>query len=243
MTWVWSGFAVFFVVSLCVGLQLLALAHRTRKAPELLIGLAVLGIGPVGFGLMAIAGLPEAGPYAEALAATGAGALAIGLWAKLFFNWLVYRRASRAALAATLALSAAVAAHLLAQPLLGSFVDAMRDIRLGAARGALQVAALAWSAGEAFAHWQRLRRRVRLGLADAVLANRFLMWAGSASAAALGTAVGVAASLATGRATLELPAILASSSALGLAAALGMWLAFAPPRAYVAWISGATARA
>jgi hypothetical protein len=178
MQLVWAGFAAFFVVSLGVGVRLLALARRTRRAPELLVGLAVLGIGPVGFGLQAVASLPELADFAEALAATSAAALALG-----------------------------------------------------------------WGAGEAFAYWGSLRRRARLGLADPVLVNRFLMWAVSASAAALGTVIGVGASLATGEAMLALPAVLASSSAFGFVAALGMWLAFAPPRAYVAWIAGARARA
>jgi len=243
MQLVWIGFAAFFVVSLGVGARLLALARRTRQAPELLIGLAVLGIGPVGFGLQTVASLPRAADFAEALAATGAAALALGIWAKLIFNWLVYRRRSSVALAFMLLLALAVAAHLLAQPLRGSFLDASRDIALGSARGALQALALGWGAGEAFAYWGSLRRRARLGLADPVLVNRFLMWAVSASAAALGTVIGVGASLATGKDMFALPAVLASSSAHGFVAALGMWLAFAPPRAYVAWIAGARAPA
>ena len=73
--------------------------------------------------------------------------------------------------------------------------------------------------------------------------NRFLMWGVSAAAAGLGTAIGIAASLATGAQVLEMPAILASSSAFGLVAAIGMWLAFAPPRAYVAWLAAERATA
>src|SRR5262245_56617561 len=87
MDWVWLGFGAFFVASLVVGVRLLALAARTRRAPELLIGLGVLGIGPVGFGFQVLAlfvGDPDA---AEALSAIGAAAVAIGLWAKLLFNW------------------------------------------------------------------------------------------------------------------------------------------------------------
>jgi hypothetical protein len=243
MQLVWAGFAAFFVVSLGVGVRLLALALRTRQAPELLIGLAVLGIGPIGFGLQTVASLAGAEEYAEALAATGAAAVALGIWAKLIFNWLVYRRASRVALAVMLTLSLAVAANLLAQPLLGSFLDASRDVALIGARGALQALALAWGAGEAFAYWGNLRRRARLGLADPALVNRFLMWAVSASAAALGTAIGVGASLGNGKAMFASPAVVASSSAHGFVAAFGMWLAFAPPRAYLAWIAGARARA
>lgn len=243
MELVWLGFGAFFVVSLAVGVRLVALAVRTGHAPELLIGLGVLGIGPVGFGLQTLAGLAGGYELAETLAATGACATAIGIWAKLTFNQLVYRRESRAALVATGVLALAVAAHLLAQPLLGSFVDATRDIPLMAARGALQSIALGWGSAEAFVYWARLRKRARLGLADPVLVNRFLMWAISAGAAGLGTATGVAASLATGASPLELPAIVASSSAHGFVAAIGMWLAFAPPRAYVAWVSGRRASA
>lgn len=243
MLLVWAGFAVFAAVSLLVGVRLLVLASRTRERPELLIGVAVLGIGPVGFGLQTVAGALETSALAEALAAAGAIAVAVGLWAKLGFNWLVYRRDSALALAATLTLSAVVLAHLVAQPLLGSFLDAVRSVGLSALRGGVQATALAWGAAEALGYWTQLRRRERLGLADPVLVNRFLMWAISAAAAGLGTGLGVAASFATGKGPLELPAVLVSSSAHGLVAALGMWLAFAPPPAYRAWLSRARSAA
>ena len=133
-------------------------------------------------------------------------------------QWLVYRSASRVAAVATGLLALAVGAQLLAQPMLGSFLAAARNVPLSSARNIIQVIALGWGASEAFAYWARLRKRERLGLADPVLANRFLMWGVSAAAAGLGTAIGVAASLATGRSVLELPAVLASSSAHHIAA-------------------------
>ena len=243
MALVWAGFAAFFVVALAVGLRLVALAGRTGRAPELLIGLGVLGIGPIGFGLQTGAGLVDDPRTAETLAAAGAVALAVGIWAKLIFNWLVYRRDRRVAQIATALLAIGVGAQLLAQPMLGSFLAAARNVPLSSARNFIQVAALAWGAAEALAYWVRLRKRARLGLADGVLVNRFLMWGVSAAAAGLGTAIGIAASLATGAQVLEMPAILASSSAFGLVAAIGMWLAFAPPRAYVAWLAAERATA
>jgi len=39
-----------------------------------------------------------------------------------------------------------------------------------------RVAPMAWLAVESFRYWRRLRRRERLGLADSVVANRFLLW-------------------------------------------------------------------
>lgn len=241
MPLVWLGFATFFVAALSVGLRLLALAARTRRAPELLIGLAVLGIGPVGFGLQTVAGRVADPALAEPLATAAAAALALGVWAKLAFNWLVYRPESRVALATMLALGVAVAAHLLAQPLLGSFLDAARDPRLVGARGALQASALGWGSLEALGCWVRLRRRARIGLADPVLVNRFLMWGIAAGAAAQGTAIGVVTSLASGASALESPAILVSSSAHGFVAALGMWLAFTPPGVYLRWLRASPA--
>jgi hypothetical protein len=53
---IWVGFVAFFVVALTVGVRVLLLARRTRELPELLMGIGVLGIGPVGFGLMVVAG-------------------------------------------------------------------------------------------------------------------------------------------------------------------------------------------
>ena len=243
MALVWVGFGVFFVAALTVGLRLVALAARTRRAPELLIGLAVLGIGPVGFGLQTGAGLIDDPAAAETLAAVGAAALAIGVWAKLTFNWLVYRRDSRIATIATGLLAIGIGVQLLAQPMLGSFLAAARNVPLSSVRNVIQVVALGWGASEAIAYWVRLRKRARIGLADPVLANRFLMWGVSAAAAGLGSAVGVVASLVTGAAIQEMPAILVSSSAHGLVAAIGMWLAFVPPRAYVDWLAAGRATA
>jgi hypothetical protein len=232
------GFAAFFVVALWVGVRLVALWLRTRHWPELLIGVGVLGIGPVGFGFQTLALLVDDPATAEALAAASALALAFGVWSKLVFNWLVYRRGSGPARVALAFLCAAVGVLLYAQPQEGSFLAGVRDVRLASARGALQAIALGWGAAEAIAYWRQLRRRLPLGLADPVIANRFALWGLAAGAAGLGTTVGVLYSFLTGRPFLDSPAILASSSAFGLVAACAMWLAFVPPARYVRWIAG-----
>ncbi len=240
---VWVGFAAFFVVSLWVGLRLVALWLRTGRLPELLIGVGVLGIGPVGFGFQTVALIVADASRAEALAVASALALALGVWAKLVFNWLVYRRGSRPALAALVSLCLAVGLLLYDQPRDGSFLAGVRDVRLASARGALQAIALGWGALEALIYWRRLKRRLPLGLADPVIANRFALWGLAAGAACLGTAIGVLYSALTGHAFLDSPAILASSSVHGLVAACSMWLAFVPPRRYVRWIAGDAATA
>jgi hypothetical protein len=77
-----------------------------------------------------------------------------------------------------------------------------------------------------------MRRRVRLGLGDPVVANRFLLWGIGAGAAGLGSFIGVAGQLATGAAGTQSSWSMLSSSCHGLIAAIALWLAFVPPGFY-----------
>ena len=91
--------AVFLLTSLAVGVRLVVLHLRTRRAPELLIGLGILGVGPMGMGgLLGAAGLHAAGsaaaPYVAGIAVL---AIVVGFVAAGLFNWQVYRPESTAA--------------------------------------------------------------------------------------------------------------------------------------------------
>jgi hypothetical protein len=110
-------------------------------------------------------------------------------------------------------------------------------------RTTLQVGALLWGAGEALRWWRLMRRRLALGLADPLVANRFLMWGIGAGAAGVGSLVGVVAQVATGVSMREIGWVTVSSSAHGMLAAVAIWLAFVPPAAYRRWIAGAPAPA
>ena len=85
---------------------------------------------------------------------------------------------------------------------------------------------------EALLYWRKMRRRLRLGLADPVVTNRFFLWGLGAGAAGVGSAVGIGAQLATGLTPLEIPWVTLSSSLHGLTAAIAMWLAFLPTDGY-----------
>jgi len=80
----WIGFAAFFVASLVCGVRLVALWHRNRELPELLIGLGVLGIGPVGFGFITIGQLVGAGRPGAAAVFLGLGGALAGTCASLW---------------------------------------------------------------------------------------------------------------------------------------------------------------
>jgi len=235
---VWVGFLAFFLVALVVGVRLLLLARQTRRLPELCIGLGVLGIGPVGFGATVAAaqaahGAP--GP-ASALMVFGSVGLAVGVCAKLVFNWRVYHP-SRPGLRGLIVLAVLAQVAMLVDQARQGFPPVMHVDWAFYLRTALLVGALLWGSAEALRYWGKMRRRVRIGLADPVVTNRFLLWGVGAFAAGFGALVGNVVQIVTGTPTTEIPWVLAGSSAHGFVAAVAMWLAFVPPAAYTRMIA------
>jgi hypothetical protein len=239
---VWIGFVAFFIASLAVGIRLVALWVRNRDPHALLIGVGVLGIGPVGFGLATVAQLLHSSrpDLANVVLGTALLAISAGVSAKYLFNWRVYHPES--ATIRALASGAGLG-------LLGIFLS---DLALGVehsflngptyiARTALQVGCLLWGATEALLYWSRMRRRLRLGLADPLVTNRFFLWGIGAWAAGQGTAIGLVVQLSTGQAIFEIPWLTLSSSLHGLTAAIAMWLAFLPTAGYRRFIESRAA--
>jgi len=241
---VWIGFITFFIVSLLVGLRLLLLWWRTRQIPELLIGIGVLGIGPVGFGLPVASGLVAGSRpgLGAVLVGIGALAVAIGAGAKLTFNWRVYHPQSRSVGVIPFAAGPILLAAWLTEWATGGFVEVNSASPATLIRTSLQIACLLWGSGEALRYWTMMRRRERLGLADPLVTNRFLLWGIGAGAAGLGSFIGIAAQLATGSATGEIPWVMTSSSLHGLIAAIALWFAFVPPGFYRRYIQARAPR-
>jgi len=235
------GFLAFFFASLAVGVRLVALYFRTRELPELLIGIGVLGIGPVGFGMMmagTLFGRDDPG-LQTLLFCLGSVASLTGILAKCLFNWRVYHSTSRAMRAFAMALGALLVGLFLQQAFVSGFVpDKGAPSASSLSRSALQVGCLLWGSLEAFRYWLLMRRRQRLGLAEPVVTNRFLLWSIGAGAAGLGSAVGTITGMIVDKPSLEIPWVVASSSAHGFVAAVAMSLAFLPPAAYLRYIRG-----
>lgn len=231
------GFLAFFVVALVVGIRLLLLWGRTRQHPELLMGIGVLGIGPVGFGCMMIGTLSVSNPTLANLAfGIGTLAVAVGVVAKCIFNWSVYRRDSVTARIATIGVGALMLAILTLHLIDGRWLPAAAMSWDSLFRSLAQVGCLLWGSGESLYYWSKMRRRLKLGLADSVVVNRFLMWGVGAGFAGAGTGIGVAAEILTGVPTLQIPWVVSTSSAFGFAAAVTIYLAFVPPDRYVRFI-------
>jgi len=106
-----------------------------------------------------------------------------------------------------------------------------------------------WVAFEPLRYYAQLRRRVRLGLCEPIVAERMLLWGLGSVARASMVLMGPitsrhlqtlgdsqSARLAAGASVLVL------TSLLGLLTAGSYWLAFEPPRAYVRWVEQRGAR-
>jgi hypothetical protein len=98
-----------------------------------------------------------------------------------------------------------------------------------------------WVAVEPLVYYAQLRKRVRLGLTEPLVAERVMLWgigsvarasmvfAGPLSASYLAT-LGEAERLSAGA------AVLMGSSLMGLVTSVSYWLAFQPPQAYLRWV-------
>jgi hypothetical protein len=98
--------------------------------------------------------------------------------------------------------------------------------------GAIGVAYL-WTTVEALTYYRQLRLRLRLGLAQAAVANRVLLWGLMALAAGMAVVISAGAMLAGSFMT---PKIITGMSVLGLVHAGCLFFAFHPPAWYRSWL-------
>jgi hypothetical protein len=230
------GFGSFLAVSLAVGLRLLWLARRTRRLPELAIGLDLVLAGAVGYGLLLAAEslrlLPA--PYDGWGSFAGVSAISLGSACLAWFTRRVFRPAS---LPARIAFAALVV--WLALGIHGSWVLHVERATAGAGRWLGTWApnlglciAYAWAAFEPLRYRARLRLRARVGIetGDPLATNRMLLWGLGTGAIAAIALLHLAAQL-LGRHELP-PSLLSVVSLLALTAAVSEWLAFFPPRGY-----------
>jgi hypothetical protein len=228
--------------SIVVGIRLLALHRRSGGAPELLLGLMLLLSVGAGYPLLIAAN--RAGPetvrplFIVSTLCVNAG------FAMLFaFTWRVFRpdatwgRALAGAGVLTLLANAALrcwdAATSGEVRIAGEVVD---DSLLQATPVLL---GYLWTAWESLRYHVLMRRRLALGLADAAVCNRFLLWGLMALAVAAGVTLnGVA--LWQRIDILATPWVLLASSSTGLAQAVLLVLAFEPPSSYLAWVRART---
>lgn len=225
-----------------LGIRLLRSSRRTGERPELWLGLAFLcaGASVLLIPLAAREGLPTA--TARTLAFTAQGGMSVAIACLVRFTWVVFRPAAAAArwlapalIVMNLAAGGAVLASGMPVPV----------GRVGLCVLLARCAALLWLFLESAGYARRMRRRVRLGLADPIVANRFTLWAIWTGALAciplfvLGLRLlGLLEAPVPGQ---PLPAALRAVFAMlgtgGAVAVTACWLAFFPTASYRRWIA------
>jgi hypothetical protein len=192
---------------------------------------------------MALALLAQAPPRALVftLLATGYGATMAGLAAALLFEWRVFWPAARWPLALGGCFLAVMLAGWLGSATSGAFATgSYRDPWFLLLNGGMLAVNL-WVGIEPLVYHRKLRRRVRLGLAEPLVVDRFLLWGLGSLARALLVVVGPVSESWFQRLDAEtrlaVSAVeLALVSLLGLAASLAYWLTFNPTTSYVRWV-------
>jgi hypothetical protein len=221
-----------------VGVRMLLLASRTRGRHELLMGLGMVQVGMLGYPLTLVAGFGRpVGELNLPLWVAGSLVTDLGLALIYAFTWQVFRPAARwgaalcaAGLAFMLAgLAGATRALATAPP------EASSQLVV---RGWLFVSMVGfwgcflWSAIEGFVQHRMARRRLALGLADPVVADRFWLWGVfGLSASAINATSSIANAL--GLDPSRSPLVLVPMGVLGAVASVAMYLAFLPPAWYL----------
>ncbi len=229
---------LFIAVAMVVGVRLLLLAKRTRGLPEFSLGAGLFVIVGIGYPLM-LAGRANAADSPESarwLMATGALAMACGWTGVWIFTWRVFRAGSQIAMWVTLGCigvmlgAAGASAHRV------STLADLATLDFGSIRhtGVAILAMLvnAWAAIESSRYYARMSKRVAVGLADPIVANRFLLFALVMGFSFASTGVPTVASM-LGIDAVRSPPVLIASAVTGVLCSGTLWLAFLPPKVYV----------
>ena len=239
------GAAAFALVSLVLGVGLLLMWRRTRKIPELLIGLTFLFEGVLSNTCNVLerfhARFPPEwwGPiHMGSVVSSCAAAICCAIAA-----WRIFRPKRAWARALTAFCIVLLAAYTLDSALPRPGEPGPRNLTWWWIGIIPRAGAHAWMGVEAFLYQRMMRRRLRLGLGDPVVANRMWLWScAGAATSILWLGVGVARTVG-GAGGLQQPATLLFIAVLGLITSACNWLVFQPPRAYLAMIERRAAEA
>jgi hypothetical protein len=223
------GFAAFTFTSFVVGFRLLAIGWRSGQIPELTIGASfVLGgglgglLGLVGARLQVLLGSPVQPVLAVSNLALQAGVACLAV-----FTWRVFRPRDAWARALFATCVAGLAVSFLGRLVTADFTtsrgNALEWLGLGA-----RIAVYTWALGETLREYLAARRRCSIGLAEPLVANRFLLW-GIGLGSILAIWLYSAAMMAADRRSESSWLVMA---VFGFACAGSLWLAFFPPEAY-----------
>ncbi len=230
------GGGLFVVACLIVGGRLMWLAKSTRGLPEFVLGAGLFFMGGVGYPLLTAAlhatGLSDA--TRSAMIYANICVTITGMWGVAWFTRRVFRPSETWATALLFGIVACYSALALFQivgPGVMAFIDSPNS-GIWSRNAAVGCVAMSWAGIESLRYYRMQRRRLALGLADAVVTERFRLWGIAILSADAITLVNVIFML------LGIPiagtavgSVLVGT--LGLVTAGCLWLAFVPPQFYI----------
>jgi hypothetical protein len=174
--------AIFVLGSAIVATRLLLLARRSREAPELLLGLAILGTAVLGYGVLIASQIvrlqaaPAIPDVAISLSAVGKVLHDLGVVFFLLFVLKVFRPTERWARA----LAGGAALLLWVGVSWGMSIGSLRVEPVGSVPWLCEYVVIwsypLWLTAESLRYWRLMRRRSALGLANPLVTNRFVLW-------------------------------------------------------------------
>ena len=241
------GQVIYLGAAFVLAWHLLARARRSRDPAPLLLGIQLLFAMGFGYLLcaagMALAMLTKttAPALVSLLLAAGHGATTIGLCAALVFERRVFWPDARWPAAAMLGLMATMGVGWLGATTSGDFSTGSYASGWVQLLTAGMLGTNLWVGVEPLLYHRKLARRVPLGLAEPLVADRFLLWGlGSLARAALillGPAAEALLAVLGGEARNTFTSVtLVVASSLGLATSVAYWLTFNPTPAYARWV-------
>lgn len=180
-----SGIVTFLnlALSLVLGIRLLRQFVQQRASHELYLALYFLlaafasaFLQVLAYGSLIDPRLDWAIPHRAMILGVGMLSMQLGVAGAYLFVWSTFRPDARWSRLLVIVGIGCMGVGLAWEGLFEGF-----EIRLMAGPGhwlgwAGRTLAFVWMPYESFRYWRLMRRRVRLGLADPVLANRFLLW-------------------------------------------------------------------
>ncbi len=230
--------------ALFVAVRVLRLATQTGEAPETLIGLSLLIGGAIGYPLSVVGTLLATGQPDLALRLTLAGTLALHLSSFLVaLSWCaIYHRGQAWSRWVVVAVSILLFCSVIDR---SASLDAETLVAAGRTGSvgylislAIQLLAHVLNAASGIHYYSKLRRRVRIDLADPIVANRIGLWSATSCCVVIQYGYSLASPfLSRSFDALAYAPVFVGS--LGLFIASFLMLAFLPPPFYTRWIRGA----
>jgi hypothetical protein len=239
---------LYLVTVSTLGIRLMSLAVRTRKLPESFLAVHFILCCGLGYLLLMIS-LPAAHqpgllPPQAITPMIGVGHLlcCVGVFAGVCFNYLVFRPGQTWALRLVWLSAITMTTGYVGYGLTGGFsTGRFAGVWFWLFYGTY-IAAAAWVMVEPLRYHGVMRRRLRLGLADPLVANRFVLW-GSGSVCRFAMLVtGAVPPALFERIPSELWPNVAwltfiAVAIAGLGLSVAYWLTFFPTRAYVRFVT------